>query len=119
MVLVMSETETPTTSTDASGPNGWGVRDEVTQLREWGTHIAYPLPPKHLASTIGSSKDCWLRLWHPSKSISKTHAVLTHGKDGWALSDLESKNGMFLDGVRVPALSVVPGAEIRIGETTL
>jgi len=45
--------------------------------------------------------------------------VLTHGEDGWFLEDLGSKNGMYLDGARVPALSVVPGAEIRIGEVTL
>lgn len=117
MLLVMGEMETTTTS--ATGPHGWDIRDEVTQLREWGTNIAYPLPPRHLASTIGASRDCWLRLWHPSNSISRTHAVLTHGKNGWAISDLESKNGTFLDGVRVPTLAVVPGAEIRIGDTTL
>ncbi|TMQ15514.1 MAG: FHA domain-containing protein [Deltaproteobacteria bacterium] len=119
MFLVMSETETTTTRADAMGPNGWSVRDEVTQLREWRTDIAYPLPPKQVVSTIGASKDCWLRLWHPSRSISRTHAVLAHGNGGWLLSDLESKNGMYLDGVRMSALSVVPGAEIRIGETTL
>jgi FHA domain-containing protein len=125
MFLAMTETETETktktktTNLDAVGPNGWSVRDEVTQFREWGTHAAYPLPPKHVASTIGASRDCWLRLWDPNGSVSRSHAVLTHGKDGWALADLESKNGVFLDGARVPTLSVAPGAEIRIGDITL
>jgi hypothetical protein len=113
------ETETKTTNLDAVGPNGWCIRDEVTQFREWGTHVSYPFPPKHVGSTIGASRDCWLRLWDPNGSVSRSHAVLTHGKDGWFLEDLGSKNGVFLDGARVPALAVVPGAEIRIGEVTL
>jgi hypothetical protein len=119
MFLAMRETKTKTTNQDAVGPNGWSIRDEVIQFREWGTNIVYPFPPKHVASTIGASRACWLRLWDPNGSISRSHAVLTHGKDGWALADLESKNGVFLDGARVPTLAVVPGAEIRIGEITL
>ena len=117
--FVMMETETRTTNIDAVGPNGWSIRDEVMQFREWGTHVSYPFPPKHVVSTVGASRDCWLRLWDPNGSISRSHAVLTHGKDGWFLEDLGSKNGVYLDGARVPALSVVPGAEIRIGEVTL
>jgi FHA domain len=119
----MMETETGTgtrtTHFDEVGPNGWGVRDEVTQLREWGTHVSYPLPPRHAGGVIGASKECGLRLWDPSCSVSRTHALLTYGKGGWALADLGSKNGVFLDGVRVPTLPVVPGAEIRIGSVTL
>ncbi|HEY4230392.1 MAG TPA: FHA domain-containing protein, partial [Thermoanaerobaculia bacterium] len=113
------ETETRTTNLDAVGPNGWSIRDDVTQFREWGTHVSYPFPPKHVSSTIGASRDCWLRLWDPNGSVSRSHAVLTHGKDGWFLEDLGSKNGVCLDGARVPALSVVPGAEIRIGGVML
>ena len=116
---VTMETETKTTNIDPVGPNGWSIRDEVTQFREWGSHVSYPFPPKHVASMIGASRDCWLRLWDPNGSVSRSHAMLTHGKDGWFLEDLGSKNGMYLDGARVPALSVVPGAEIRIGEVTL
>lgn len=113
------ETETRTTNIDTVGPNGWSIRDEVRQFREWGTHVSYPFPPKHVASMIGASGDCWLRLWDPNGSISRFHAMLTHGEDGWLLEDLRSKNGVYLDGARVPALSVVPGAEIRIGGVTL
>ena len=113
------ETETRTTNSDAGGPNGWSIRDEVTRFREWGTYVSYPLPPKHVPSMIGASRDCWLRLWDPNRSVSRFHAMLTHGNDGWFLEDLGSKNGVFLDGARVPALAVVPGAEIRIGEVTL
>jgi hypothetical protein len=116
--LAMMETEVPTTNR-ASGPKGWSVDDEVIQLREWGSRVAHPLPPKHARSTIGASKGCWLRLTDPKGSISRAHAVLTHGIYGWVLSDLGSKNGVFLDGARVSALTVLPGVEIRIGAVTL
>lgn len=119
VAMMELETETKTTNLDAVGPNGWSIRDEVIQFREWGTHVVYPFPPKHAVSTIGASRDCWLRLWDANGSVSRAHAVLTHSKDGWTLADLESKNGVFLDGARVHARSVVPGAEIRIGEITL
>jgi hypothetical protein len=119
MVLAMAEIATRTTNVDELGPNGWSVRDEVTQLREWGTHVAYPLPPRHVESAIGASRDCWLRLWDPAGSVSRAHAVITCGAGGWMISDLGSKNGVFLDGSRVPRLAVTAGAEIRIGSVTL
>jgi hypothetical protein len=115
----MIEGEVTSTNTDTIGASGWAIRDEVTQLREWGTNIAYPLPPRHVTATIGAAAGCWLRLWDPSGGISRVHAALANSKSGWVLSDLESKNGLHLDGVRVAALSVVPGAEIRIGGITL
>jgi hypothetical protein len=107
------------TKTDAAGPNGWSIADEVTQLREWGTGIAYPLPPKHCASILGAAPDCWLRLWDPAGRISRRHAELAFSEDGWTISDLGSKNGVHLDGVRVASSSLTPGAEIRIGSVTL
>jgi hypothetical protein len=119
ILLVMNEAEAMTTNTDAIGASGWAIRDEVTQLREWGTGITYPLPPRHVTATLGAAAECWLRLWDPRGGISRVHAALANHKHGWVLSDLESKNGVHLDGVRVASLSVVPGAEIRIGGITL
>jgi hypothetical protein len=58
-------------------------------------------------------------LWDPAGRISKRHAVVTFGDDGWSMLDLQSKNGVHLDGARVPWFSLTPGAEIRIGSTTL
>lgn len=114
----MAEAETAT-KTDPAGPNGWSICDEVTQLREWGTDITYPLPPKQEASILGAAPDCWLRLWDPTGRISRRHAALSYCEDRWKISDLDSKNGIHLDGVRVASFSLVPGAEIRIGPVTL
>lgn len=111
--------EAAETKTDTAGSNGWAIRDEVTQLREWGTNIVYPLPSKRDASVIGTSEGCWLRLWDPTERVSRRHAVLTYGEEGWSLEDLTSKNGIHLDGARVVSLQVVPGAQIRMGPFTL
>src|SRR5215475_15465938 len=115
----MVELETPRTKTDSAGLNGWSICDEVTRLREWGTDIVYPLPSKRETSIIGAAGDCWLRLWDPTGRISRRHAALSYGGDGWSISDLQSKNGVHFDGARVASLSLVPGAEIRIGPVTL
>lgn len=107
------------TKTDAMGAKVWSISDEVRQFREWGTGIEYPLPAMQGTSIIGAAADCWLRLWDPSGSISRRHASLSRGDRGWMIVDLDSKNGIFVDGVRVASSPVVPGAEIRIGSVTL
>jgi hypothetical protein len=118
MFAAMTETVLAT-RTDVVGPNSWGISDEVMQLREWGSGIAYPLPPKQGASIVGAAPDAWLRLWDPSGRISRRHAALTYAQGAWMMSDLDSKNGIHLDGVRVVSCCVLPGVEIRIGSTTL
>ena len=108
------------TRTDTSGPSEWHIRDEVVHLREWGTSIAYSLPLTRKPSIIGAADGCWLRLWDPGGCISRTHAELTYGeRSGWTLSNLQSKNGVHVDGARVDSVTLVPGVQIRIGSITL
>jgi hypothetical protein len=114
----MGEVETAT-KVDAAGSGGWSISDEVTQMREWGTGITYPFPPKHGSSILGAAQGCWLRLWDPAGRISRRHAALTYNDDGWTISDLGSRNGVQVDGVRITASTLAPGAEVRIGSVTL
>lgn len=107
------------TKTDVAGPSRWIISDEVTQLREWGTGIAHRLSRDHGELVLGSAPGCWLRLWDPSGHISRSHAVIRYSENGWTISDLGSKNGIYFDGVRVASSVLVPGAEIRLGPVTL
>jgi hypothetical protein len=107
------------TSTDVPGLNEWGIRDEVVQLREWGTSIVHPLPSTRDVSIIGAADGCWLRLWDPTGRVSRKHAELTHSEAGWAISDLRSKNGVHFDGTRLSSSTLIPGVQIRIGGITL
>jgi hypothetical protein len=73
--------------------------------------------PSHV--DLGRRAGRWVRLWDPTGRISRKHAELAYGEDGWAISDLGSKNGVHIDGVRVASCSLTPGAEIRIAAVTL
>lgn len=110
------------TATDSARKH-WRINDEVTQLREWASMDISPLPAP-LASgdkrTIGASDTCWLRLQDSEQLVSRQHAQLTYEPpEGWFISDLQSKNGLCVDGVPRVSFPLAPGAEILIGGITL
>jgi len=64
--------------------------------------------------TIGRTHDCDLRI--ENMSVSRLHAQLNRGDDGWLLSDLGSHNGTRVNGwlVREP-VPVRPGDLVQFG----
>jgi len=107
------------TKTDL-GLDAWMIDDDVVRLREWGTDRSYPLPVEPLgASTIGSSDACSLQLTEPSGCVSRQHARIARDGTRWVARDLDSKNGMRLDGVRRPKVLLEPGSELGLGGITL
>lgn len=113
------------TRTDAAGPHKWLIHDEVVHLRQWASNVIHPLPAPALAKeetrTIGAAEGSWLRLQDAEQRVSRQHAQLTYEPPfGWTLSDLRSKNGVWLDGEqRASPFPITPGIEIRIGGITL
>lgn len=106
------------TSSDSAGAEEWAITDEPDRFREWGTSTTHPLPSPHLVDatiTIGSSSDCWLQLSHPRNRISRHHARLLRPGGRWKLADLDSKNGIMLDGARRSSFYLTPGAEVGFG----
>lgn len=91
-------------------PDGYGMRAPQMPGLPGGPQAIpgpRPLPPAEPASlyfppgggtrfTIGRTHDCDLRL--TDLSVSRLHAELTRGEDGWMLSDLGSHNGTRLNG---------------------
>lgn len=63
---------------------------------------------------IGRSGDCGMVLDHPS--VSRVHARLEHGQGGWQLTDLDSKNGTFVDGVRITSHVLETASWLRVGD---
>jgi adenylate cyclase len=51
--------------------------------------------------------------------VSRRHATLELAGDDVILTDLDSTNGTFVDGVRITKTVVEKGTEIRLGDTTL
>jgi hypothetical protein len=75
------------------------------------TARVWPLQPS--VTTIGRSDDCDVVL--ADREVSRQHAQVRHEGDRYVLVDLGSKNGTFLNGVRVSsALRLADGDEVRI-----
>src|SRR5262245_37379206 len=102
------------TQTDVGGPNEWEVNDQVTDLRIWGADIVHPLPSNRGTLTIGAADGCWLRLRDPTGRVSRQHAKLVYEDGRWTVIDLQSKNGIFLDGARRASFPLAPGVELGI-----
>jgi len=64
--------------------------------------------------TIGRTQDCDLRI--SDMSVSRHHAQMARGEDGWLLSDLGSHNGTRINGwlVREP-VPLRPGDTVQFG----
>jgi pSer/pThr/pTyr-binding forkhead associated (FHA) protein len=100
------------------GSREWLIDDEVTHLREWGTHRIHVLPADGEV-TIGAAEDCELRLVDPTGRVSRRHACLFREQGRWVIRDLGSRNGTWLDGSRRFAFLLKPGAEVSFGRITL
>jgi transcriptional regulator with AAA-type ATPase domain/pSer/pThr/pTyr-binding forkhead associated (FHA) protein len=74
------------------------------------------LSPGDLAG-LGTDEDNAIVLDDPY--VSAFHARIYHHKGAWQLTDLESTNGTFVDGVRVKDATLAPGMRIRIGDVVL
>ena len=103
------------------GPGGW-PQAHAPQPRP---AEADPGPPQPLffppgngtAFTIGRTQDCDLRI--ADLSVSRLHAQLSRGEDGWLLSDLGSHNGTRVNGWRVrDPVPLHPGDLVQFGSAT-
>lgn len=66
--------------------------------------------------TIGRTKDNQVICMH--KSLSRKHAQVTYDGKKIRVSDLQSKNGIFFNGKRVPTCDVLEGDSFRCGDIT-
>ena len=64
--------------------------------------------------TIGSNEQNGLVIAHPT--VSRFHARIELVADGYLLTDLESTNGTYVNGVRVLSAYLEPPARLRFGE---
>jgi hypothetical protein len=64
---------------------------------------------------IGRSKDCDVQLSDPN--VSRRHAEIRRDGEGYVLLDLDSTNGIEVDGKRVKRLELHDGSRFTIGST--
>lgn len=67
--------------------------------------------------TIGRSSRNAINV--PDISVSRCHAKLSMGDEGWIVSDLGSASGTFINGSAIPGYALTNGATIRAGNSTL
>jgi hypothetical protein len=91
----------------------------VVRLREWASERGHDLPDPPVAWKLGSASSCELQLDDTSGLMSREHALLAPSERGWRLRDLQSKNGLWCDGVRRLAFWLRPGIAIKIGRLCL
>jgi pSer/pThr/pTyr-binding forkhead associated (FHA) protein len=73
----------------------------------------HPLPPHPIV--LGRSKDCDIRVSDPN--VSRRHAEIRPDGVGWMIVDLDSTNGIEVDGKRVKELALEDGAHFTVGTT--
>jgi two-component system response regulator GlrR len=66
---------------------------------------------------VGSSAQASVRV--DDRAVSRIHASLELRADGLWVHDLGSRNGTWVEGVRLGTACIVEGSRLRVGETTL
>lgn len=75
-----------------------------------------PVPPR--GATLGRSRDCEIVL--DDSSISRRHAEIRPGAEGWTVADLGSTNGVRLNGRAVRGAQLLQaGDRVELGSTEI
>jgi len=104
------------TQTTAGDEPGSSVGSGLTALIRW----VFPLPSQSASwleraeAVIGRDPECDVRL--DGARVSRRHARFARSGPLWLLTDLDSKNGVSLNGRRVKSAALSAGDVIRIGD---
>ena len=63
--------------------------------------------------TIGRDTDNMIQL--PDEKISKHHGAILKTKDGWVIEDLQSRNGVYVNGRRTSRAELKNGDCVKLG----
>lgn len=66
-------------------------------------------------NVIGRDPQCDVPVEDPEKWLSRRHAVLQVGDEGVELADLDSINGVFVEGRKIGQVAIEPGASFTLG----
>ncbi len=77
--------------------------------------LSFPLGTE--PAIIGRSEDVPICI--PHRSLSRHHARIEHSEGRFFISDLESKNGTFVNGLPVQRQEIQPGDLLKLGDVTL
>jgi len=90
-----------------------GSTARLVLIQEGGPEQVYELSKASISIGRAMTNDIILS----DTRVSRSHARLEYGPDGWMVSDLGSSNGMRLNGVRVERSALKPDDVINLGNT--
>lgn len=78
-----------------------------------GSKIDLAFPVQGPRVTIGRENDNNIQL--PHDKVSKHHAVIAAVGDGWVIEDLQSTNGISVNGKRTPRAKLADNDVVKVG----
>ena len=88
------------------------MKIRLASYRDSKIELAFPIQPRSRV-TIGRESDNVIQL--PHEKISKHHAAIYETKQGWMIEDLQSKNGILVNGQRETEAKLANGDLIKLG----
>lgn len=87
------------------------MKTRLVSYRDGRIDLAFPLQDQRV--TMGREADNLIQL--PHEKVSKHHGVILQTKDGWMIEDLQSTNGILVNGQRVQRAALKDGDTVKIG----
>jgi transcriptional regulator of acetoin/glycerol metabolism len=104
------------TTADQGDEDVAGDREGAVPVIRW----VFPFPPlaplwfDRPSMTLG--RDAGADVTLPGNRVSRRHAQITRSGPLWLVNDLDSKNGLFINGKRTKASALATGDVIRVGD---
>jgi hypothetical protein len=94
-----------------------GIDGPALVIRTGGGRTGEAFSLDRAQTTIGRSPECDIFL--DDVTVSRRHAVVNQGDDGFTIEDLGSLNGTFLNRSRIERSTLENGDEVQIGKYRL
>ena len=103
--------------TESDNPDTADLQRQWAWLKPAGVVSRSPYPLNKEQVIIGRDINCDVML--KDESISRRHAEITRGADGWYVRDLGSSNGTFVNGQRKQEVLLCEGDLITLGDINM
>jgi hypothetical protein len=94
-----------------------GVEGPTLVVRSGGGRTGEAFPLERTQTTVGRTPDCDIFL--DDVTVSRRHAIVARGANGFTIEDLGSLNGTFLNRHRIEKADLENGDELQIGKYRL
>lgn len=93
------------------------ARLRILQEAHGGANVVHEIVLPDAGVTLGAEPTCDVTLTDPA--ISRRHVKIVSSATGFAVTDLGSRNGTWLDGARIQSATVAPGTVLRLGNSVV